>query len=94
MKAPYLESSKYFDHFFTGSLHKIKIHIFQNRSKRSIHGLIPFKYKNICELFYITQDKDKTGEMMVNIVFVCHEEIIDIFHNFFNIPTIEKYRFI
>ena len=50
MNAPDLESSKQIYGLFLGSLNKIKFHAHQNISKCSINGLIPFKYKNICEL--------------------------------------------
>ena len=60
-----LESSKRLDRLFPGSLNKIKIHIFKNIFKCSICGLIPFKYKNICELCDLTQEKYKGGNIMV-----------------------------
>ena len=50
MNDPYLESSEQLDMLIPSSLQKVKFHIFQNTSKCSIHGLIPFKYNNPCEL--------------------------------------------
>ena len=50
MNAIYLESSEQLGRLFTASLHKIKFRMFQNISKCSIHGLILFKYKTMCEL--------------------------------------------
>ena len=50
MNAPYLESSEQLDCLFPTSLHKIKLHIFQNIPKISIHGLRQFKYNNTCKL--------------------------------------------
>ena len=79
MNAPNLELSKQLDRLFLGSLHKIKFHIFQDISKYTIHVLRPFKYNNISELCYRTQDKDKRGEIMTENCFVLHEEVIDIF---------------
>ena len=57
MNAPDLESSKQLDCLFSGALHKIKFHTFQNISKFSIPGLRPFKYTNMCDLCDKTQDK-------------------------------------
>ena len=64
INAPYLESSEQIDIFFPDSLHKIKLHIFQNISKFSIHVLRPFKYNNTCELCYKIQDKYNMGIIM------------------------------
>ena len=58
-----------------------------------IHGLKPFKYNNTCELCNKIQDKEEIGKMMENKYVVLHEEVIDIFHNKFYIPTIEKPSF-
>ena len=66
IKAPGLEPQKHINRLFPGSSHKIKFQIFQNISKYSIHGLIPFKYKNICELCDIKEYKCKRGKIMVN----------------------------
>ena len=89
----FLESSEQLDPFFPASLHKIKFHIFQNISKCSIHGLRPFIHKNMCELCDIIPDKDKKGIIMLKKCFVLHEEAIDVFHDKFYIPTIEKLSF-
>ena len=58
-----------------------------------IHGLRPFKYKNTCELFDNIQDKDKRGRIMTNKCFVLFKEVIDVFHEIFYIPTVEKLSF-
>ena len=50
MNALYLESPEQIDFPFPNSLHRIKVHIFQNISKFLIHGSIPFKYNNTSEL--------------------------------------------
>ena len=65
MSDPYLESSEQLHRFFHASLHKIKFHIFQNISKCSLHGLIPFRYKNTCELCDEIQDTEKGVRIMV-----------------------------
>ena len=57
MNAPYLESLEKLHRFFPASLHKIIFHIFQNIFKCLIHGLIPFKFKNKCELCDNIQEK-------------------------------------
>ena len=93
MNDPFLESSEQLDRFFPASLHKIKFHIFQNISKYSIQGLRPFIHKNMCELCDIIPDKDKKGIIMVKKCFVLHEEVIDVSHEIFYIPTIEKLSF-
>ena len=62
--------------------------MFKNISECSIHRLIPFKYKNKCELCDNIIDKYKTERIMVKKVFVLHEEIIDVFHDKLYIPTI------
>ena len=46
--------------------------------------------RDLCD---IIPDKDKRGIIMSNNCFVLHEEVIDVFHVFFNIPTIEKLSF-
>ena len=94
MNSPYLESSKQLDRFFPASLHKIKLHIFQNVSKCLIHGLIIFKYKNTCELCNKKQDKDKRREIMAKNFFVLCEYAIDVFHEKFYIHAIENCQFI
>ena len=66
MNAPYLESLEQIGHLFPASLHRIKFHIFHNISKCLIHVLMPFKYKNMCELCDNIQDKEKRGNIMVN----------------------------
>ena len=78
--APYLKSPEQLHSLFPATLHKIKLHIFQNTSKFSIHGLRPFKYKNMCELCDNILDKDNKGILMSNKCFVIHEEVIDVFH--------------
>ena len=90
---PYLESSEQLNHFFPDSLHKIKSHIFQNISTYSIQELTPFKYKNACELCDNILYKENIGRLMVNNYCVLCEEVIDVFHNKFYIPTIEKLSF-
>ena len=93
MNAPFLESSEQLNRFFPASLYKIRSHIFQNISKCLIHGLIPFKHKNICEFCDIIPDKYKKGRIMAKKYFVLHEEVIDVFHEK-NISTIGKNHFI
>ena len=93
MGAPYLESSYQLDRFFPASLNKIKFHIFQNISKRSIHSLRLFEYMNMCELYDNILDKYNRGILMVKKVFVLHEGVIDLFHEKYRIPTIEKLLF-
>ena len=88
MNAPYLESSEQLDCLFTDSIHEIKFHIFQNISKFSIRGLIPFKYKNTCELCDNILDKYKKGRLTVKKCFVLHEEAIEVFHEKYYSPTI------
>ena len=80
MNAPYLESSEQLRHLFPTSLNKIKFHVFQNISKCSIHGLRPFKYKNMCELCDNILGKYKRGRIMEKKCFVLHEEVIDVFY--------------
>ena len=80
MNAPFLESSQQLNNFIPESLHKIKFRIFQNISKCSIHGLIPFKHKNMCELCDIIPYKDKRGRIMAKKCFILREEVIDVFH--------------
>ena len=86
MNYPYLESSEQLDRFFPAFFHKIKFHIFENISKCSIHGLRPFKYNNTCELCDKIFDKYNKGILMVKKCFVLHEEVIDVFHDFFTFP--------
>ena len=93
MNAPHLESSEKIDLLFTASLHKIRFHLFQNISKRPINGLRQFKHKQICELCDNIQDKDKRGIITANKCFFPHEEVIGVFHDFLNIPTIENCHF-
>ena len=93
MNVPFLESSEQIDRLFTAYLHKIKFHIFKNISKCTIHGLRPFKHNNMCELCDTINEKYKKGKIMVNKCFVLHEEILDVSHEYFNTPTIEKKLF-
>ena len=72
MKEPDLEPPKQLDRLFPGSFHKLKFHIFYNRSKCSINVLVPFKYNNICDSCDIQKDKDKSGEIMAKKIFVLH----------------------
>ena len=58
-----------------------------------IHVLRPLKYNNMYDLCDNILDKYKREEIMVNKSFVIHEEVIDIFHENFHIPTIEKLSF-
>ena len=87
MNSKYLESLEELDHLFSAYLHKIKFRIFQNISEISIHSLRPFKYKNTCELCDNMLDKDKKGRLMVKNFF---EEVIDVFHEKYNIAGIEQ----
>ena len=64
MNFPYLESPEQLDHSFPTYLHKIKFHIFQKISEFPIHGLIPLKYKNKCELCDNILYKDNRGIIM------------------------------
>ena len=93
MNVPHLESLEKLDRLFPTSLYKIRFHIFQNTSKFLMHELIPFKYRNICELCDNKQDKYKRGKTMVKKYFVLHEKAIDVYQYFLNIPTIEKLSF-
>ena len=61
MNAPNYESSVQRNSLFPASFHKIRFHIFQNIYKNLMHGLIPFKYKNTCELYNNIQYKYKRG---------------------------------
>ena len=61
MNAPYLESSEQLDHLFPASVHKIKIHLFQNISKYLILRLRPVKCNNTHELCDNMRDKYKRG---------------------------------
>ena len=56
--------------------------------KCSIHVLIPFKYKNTCELYDNIPNKDNIGRIMVKKCFVLSEGVIDVFHDKFYIPII------
>ena len=47
----------------------------------------------MCELCDIIPDKEKKGRIMAKKCFVLHEEVIDFFHRFLFIPTIEKLSF-
>ena len=47
----------------------------------------------MCELCDNILDKYKRGRIMVNKCFVVHEKVIDVFHENFYIPTIEKLSF-
>ena len=67
INAPYLELSEQLDRLFPASLHRIKLHIFQNTYKCSIHGLRTFKYKNTCESCDNILDKYQRVIIMVNI---------------------------
>ena len=93
MNAPYLESSEKLDCFFPDSLHQIKFRIFQNIYKFSIHIIILFNCKNTCELCDNILDKYKRERIMVKKCYVLHEEVIDVFHEKFYIPKIEKLSF-
>ena len=72
---------------------KIKLHIFQNIYKCSVHRLIPFKYNNTCELCDNIPDKENIERIMVKKFFALRDEVIDVFHDKFYIPTIEKLAF-
>ena len=80
MNAPYLESSEQLDILFPASLHKIRFHMFQNKSKISIHVLRHFKYKNTCELCDNILDKDKKVRLELKKCFVIREKFRDIYH--------------
>ena len=70
-----------------------KFHIFQNISKCLIYGLRPFKYNNTCEFCDNILDNDKKFILMVKKCSVLHEEVIDVFHKIYYIPTIEQSSF-
>ena len=91
--APYLEPPEQLHRLFPAYLHKIKSHIFKNTSNCLIHILIPFKYKNTCELCDKIIDKYNKGRLMVKKCFVLHEEVIDVFNEKSYIPIIEKLSF-
>ena len=93
INAPYLESSEQLHRFFHASLHKIKFHIFKSIYKCYFHGLIPFKYKNTCELCDKIQDTNKIVIIMVNYCSVFHDEVFDVFHKNY-IPTINFFHLI
>ena len=59
-----------------------------------IHGLKPFKYKNICELCDNIQEIYKIRIIMVKKYSVLSEEVIAIFHEQMYISTIEKLPFL
>ena len=40
-----------------------------------------------------TEDKDKTGKILMKKHFVINEEVIDVFHDKLYIPTIENFHF-
>ena len=90
---PFLESPEQLNRFFPASLHKIMFHIFQNISKCSIYELVPFIHKNTCKLFDVIPDKDKKGRIIVKKCFFLHEEVVEVFHKYVYIPTIEKLSF-
>ena len=94
MNAPYLESSEQLDRLFPASLHKIKVHIFQNIPKYLIHILITFKYRNTSELCGNIEDKYKIERIMVKKIFVIHKEVIDVFHETFTFPQWRNCHFI
>ena len=48
----------------------------------------------MCGLGDIILEKNKKGKLTENKCFVPNEEVLDFFHGFFNIPTIEKLSFI
>ena len=83
MNAPFLYSSERLDRFFPASLNKIKFHIFQNISKCLIHGLRTFKHNKICELCDIIPEKYKKYRIVMKEYSVLHEEVIDVFNDFF-----------
>ena len=58
-----------------------------------IHGLIPFKYKNTCALCDKIPEKENRGRITVKKCFVIHEGVINVFHEKYYIPTIEKLSF-
>ena len=58
-----------------------------------MHELRPFKYNNTCGLCDNIQEKDKMGIIRLKKFFVIHEKVIDVFHQIFYIPTIEKLSF-
>ena len=58
-----------------------------------IHVLRPSKYKNSCELCDKIIYKGKKVILTVNKSFVIHEEVIYVFHEKYDIPTIGKLSF-
>ena len=60
MNALYLKLPEQLDSLFLDYLHKVKLYIFQNIYKYSIHGLRRFKYKNICELLLKGVESNKS----------------------------------
>ena len=47
----------------------------------------------MCELCDKIPDEDNKSRIMVNKCFFIHEEVIDVFHEKYYIPTIEKMLF-
>ena len=94
MNDPYLELREQPDFFFPGSLYENKFHIFQNISSFLIHGLRTFKCRNMCELCDKIQYKDKTGIVIVNKLFVFHEDFIYGYHKKITLPQKKNCRFI
>ena len=58
-----------------------------------IHGLRPFKYNNMCDLCNNIQDNHNREKIMAKKCFLLHKEVIDVLHEIFYIPTIEKLSF-
>ena len=58
-----------------------------------IHVLRPLKYNNMYDLCDNILDKYKRERIMVKKCYVLHEEVIDVFHEKFYIPKIEKLSF-
>ena len=58
-----------------------------------IHRLRKFKYNNTCELCDKIIERYNIGRTVANKWFVLHEEVIDVFHDKFYNPTIEKLSF-
>ena len=83
MNAPYLESSEQLNRLFAGSLNQINFHIFKNISKYSIHILRPFKYKNMCKLCDITEEKEREGKIRrIKVLFFTRKLLISFITNF------------
>ena len=92
MNASYLESLEQPDYFFLSPFINLNS-IFFKISKCLIHSLRKFEYKNTCELYDNILDKDRKFRLMVKKCFILHEEVIDIFHEKYYIPTIQKMSF-